>query len=382
MKVMDHFIPLSKPSISEHEIAYVTEVLRSGWWTTGPKVAAFEQAVCDYLGGGLHAVGLNSCTGGLFLSLLAHGIGPGDEVIVPTWTFAATGHVVLWTGAGVVLCDVEPDTLNIDPARVEELITPRTKAIMPVHVAGRPCDQEALGDLARRHGLIIVEDAAHAIGLPSNGSMIGAQGNTTVFSFYATKNLACGEGGMVVTSDEALADRVRSLSYFGINKKAFERYTERGTWYYEIEGLGYKYNMDSMHAALGLAQLERLDAMNARRREIAAYYRANLPGEVTCLAEAKGDEHIYHLFVVKLDPALDRDQVCNGLKERRVGSSVHYIPLHRHPYYRHLDQGQFPVADEVYPRALSLPLYPDLSDAEAEYVVEAVKDVLKSGGGA
>jgi len=379
MKPIDHFIPLARPDVTEREIADVAEVLRSGWWTTGPKVAEFEAAVCEYLGGGLHAAGLTSCTGGLHLGLLAHGIGPGDEVIVPTWTFVSTAHVVEWAGATPVLCDVEPESLNIDPAKAEALVTERTKAVMPVHFAGRSCRQEALREMADRHGLAIIEDAAHAMGASEGGRKVGNHGNTAVFSFYATKNLACGEGGMLVTSDGELADRIRALSYFGINKKAFERYAERGTWYYEVAGPGYKYNMDSMHAALGLAQLARLDEMNARRREIAAHYRRNLPEGITPLDDAPGDEHIYHLFVALLEPGRDRDAFCAGLKDLRVGTSVHFIPLHRHPHYRHLAHDGLSVADAAYPRAVSLPMYPGLTDDEVEYVTQSIKDVYSRG---
>ena len=374
----ERFIPVGKPSVSQGELDAVADVIRSGWWTTGPKVTEFEENVCSYLGQGLHAVGLNSCTGGLFLSLLAHGIGAGDEVIVPTWTFVATSHVVEWTGARVVLCDVEPGTLNIDVAHARSLVTERTKAVMPVHFAGYPCDMAGLRSLADEYGLAIIEDAAHAIGARHDGVSIGDHGFTTVFSFYVTKNLACGEGGMVVSRDQDLVEKVRKLGYFGVNKKAFERYTSRGSWFYEVEELGYKYNMDNIHAALGLAQLSRLEEMNDRRREIAARYRAGLK-----LAEPLADDprhhHIYHLFPVLLPEEMDRDDVFLRLRDQGIGTSVHFIPLHLHPYYQRLDKGQLPVATAAFRRALSLPMYPGLTDEDQEYVIETLNEILEAG---
>lgn len=375
-----NFLPLSRPDMGASEIRAVTEVLRSGHLTTGPKVFEFEKAIQEYLGGEVFAVALNSCTAGLFLALAARGIGKGDEVIVPTWTFAATAHVVLWNGAVPVLCDVDKETLNIDVEQAARLINKKTKAILPVHFAGYPCDMERLGALARKHRLALIEDAAHAIGTRYSGKLIGSFGDVAVFSFYATKNLSCGEGGMAVSRDCRLIERIRKLSYFGINKHAFSRYTKKGTWYYEIEELGYKYNMDSIHAAIGLAQLARLNAMIARRRQIAAIYRTHLNENVRCLRDSGPHYHSYHLFPVRIDrKVISRDNLVERLKERNIGTSVHFIPLHRHPFYRKsAGQSKFPVADAAYEEVVSLPMCSAMSDADARYVVENINALTRS----
>ncbi|MBI9086958.1 MAG: DegT/DnrJ/EryC1/StrS family aminotransferase [Desulfobacterales bacterium] len=375
------FIPLARPSAGEAEIAALAEVIRSGWWTTGPTVTRFEEAVCRSLGEGLNAVAVNSCTAGLFLSLKAFGIGPGDQVIVPTWTFAATAQVVEWAGAEVVLCDIDPDTLNIDPAQAARLITPATRAIIPVHMAGYPCDMDPLLDLARTHGLHVIEDAAHAMGTRYKGKNVGTLGPVTVFSFYATKNLACGEGGMIVTPDEALAAKMRRLSYFGIDKEAWHRYPEREPWYYEIVELGYKFNMDSLHAAIGQVQLQGLDRMNTRRREIAAIYRRRLEG-VDFFADDPAHLHSYHLFAVRLCADVRRDHVIAELRRCGIGSGVHYVPLHLHPHYQNggIDPSAFPVATALSDRVLSLPLYPDLTDFQVAAICDTVNRTV--GGNA
>lgn len=366
------FIPLARPHAGEEEIAALAEVVRSGWWTTGPEVTRFEEEVCRYLGTGLHAVALNSCTAGLFLALEALGIGPGDEVIVPTWTFAATAQVVEWTGARAVLCDIDPATLNIDPERAARCVRPATRAVIPVHMAGRPCEMDPLSELARRHGLHVVEDAAHAMGTRYQGKKVGSFGSLAVFSFYATKNLACGEGGMVVTRDGDLAAAIRRLSYFGIDKEAWRRHPERAPWYYEVVENGYKANMDSLHAALGRVQLARLEKMNARRREIAALYRDRLQG-VGFFADDPDDGHSYHLFAVRLPGHVRRDAFMAELRSRGIGSGVHYVPLHRHPHWAAgCDAAAFPGAESIAERTVSLPLYPDLTDAQVEFICREV----------
>lgn len=372
------FLPLARPHITKDEIEKVTEVLQSGWWTTGPKVTEFEKAFSDYIGEKTGAVSLSSCTAGLYLGLLAYGIGPGDEVIVPTWTFAATAHVVGWTGAKPVLCDIEGDSLNIDVEEAEKLITPATKAIMPVHIAGFPCNQDAIASLARRYNLIIIEDAAHAAGTKYNGKKIGLFGDMAVFSFYATKNLATGEGGMVVSKHSEIIEKIRKLSYFGINKKAFERYSKFGTWYYEIEENGYKFNFDSIHAALGLVQLAKLDKMNARRREIADIYKKNLDPRIRYTRDDPTHFHNYHLFPILVDPELiQRDVLIEELKKRNIGTGVHFIPLHIHPYYRKQCAGRkFPKADEFFKRILSLPMFPGMSDKDVSDVYNTVNEIL------
>lgn len=374
------FLPLARPSIEECDLQAAQEVLKSGWWTTGPKVTEFEQALCEYLDSDNppHAVGLNSCTSALHLALLALDIGPGDEVIVPTWTFAATAQVVEWVGATLVLCDVSPETLNIDVEKAESLITEKTKAIMPVHMFGYPCDMEGLVRLAKKYGVKIIEDAAHAIGTKYNEKKIGTFSDITCFSFYATKNLAMGEGGAAVSNDQELIERIRKLGYFGINKQAFKRYEKAGTWLYDIEELGYKSNLDSVHAALGLSQLKRLDKMNSRRREIAAQYKKGLDSCIGYLEDDPQHYHIYHLFPVLLPEDVDRNSFSAALKEKNIGSSVHFIPLHQHSYYHErFPQEQFPVASDAYKRILSIPMFPSMADDDVDDVIKTVNALLQ-----
>lgn len=371
------FIPLAKPFANEDEERAVLAVLRSGMWTTGPTVAAFEKACSEYLGPDVHAVGLTSCTAGLFLALKVLGVGPGDEVAAPTWTFAATAQVAEWLGAVPVLCDVDPKTLCMTPEAVEKVLTPKTKAIIPVHLFGHPCDMDALNALASKHGLHVVEDAAHAFGAAYSGRKIGSFGHAAVFSFYATKNLACGEGGMVVSTDGDLVEKVRRLGYFGIDKNAHLRSPGKGPWYYEIVELGYKFNMDSLHAAIGLAQLAKLDAMNARRREIAKIYDRELR-HVTFLEFNAAHGHIHHLYPVLLPESVDRDRVIDQMKDQMIGCGVHYIPLHRHPYFAgKWDRADFPVAEAAYPRLMTLPMHPGVTDEEAYYVVDTLTKILE-----
>ena len=374
------FLPLAKPTISEDEINAVTEVAKSGWWTTGPKVAEFEEAFSEYLyeDEKLHTVGLNSCTSALHLALLALGISEGDEVIVPTWTFAATAQVVEWVGATLVLCDVDKDTFNIDVKKAEQLITAKTKAMIPVHIAGYPCHMTEIGNLAKKHDLKIIEDAAHAIGTKYDGHKIGNFSDVTCFSFYATKNLAMGEGGAAVTKNEKIADEIRKLSYFGIDKSAFSRYEKRGTWFYDIEKLGFKCNLDSFHAALGLVQLKKLDQMNKRRRDIASRYRAELSSKLTFIEDNNKHYHIYHLFPIQLPLSLDRDEFMDALKKENIGSSLHFRPLHLHSFYSNRnEETQFPIANKIYNSVLSLPLFPAMSENDIDDVIKSVNSLLK-----
>lgn len=371
--IRNDFLPLSRPDVTVDEIAAAVDVLRSGWWTTGPKVNEFEGKIADYLryDEPLFAVGLNSCTAGLHLSLLAMGIGEGDEVIVPTWTFAATSQVVEWVGARLVLCDVEEDNLNIDLKKAEKLITHRTKAIIPVHIAGYPCNMDALKELSDKYGLAIIEDAAHAIGTKYKGKKIGNFSDLTVFSFYATKNLAMGEGGIVVSKDRSLIEKIRKISYFGINKEAFKRYEKAGNWFYDIEETGFKYNLDSVHAAIGLAQLKRLDAMNMRRREIAKLYKEGLSDKIRFTEDSDEHFHTYHLFMIKVPvDGIKRNDLIDELKKRNIGASVHFIPLHIHSFYRtRFPDHDFPVANRVFGEILSIPMCPSMTTEDVEYVI-------------
>ncbi|MBF0343322.1 MAG: DegT/DnrJ/EryC1/StrS aminotransferase family protein [Nitrospirae bacterium] len=376
------FIPIARPYITEEEINAVTEVLWSGWWTTGPKVTEFENEVVTYLNhdDNLYAVALNSCTAGLHLALLTLGIGEGDEVIVPTWTFAATAEVVEWVGAKLLLCDVEEGSLNIDVYKAEKLITERTKAIMPVHIAGYPCNMDAIGDLAEKYGLTVIEDAAHAMGTMYKGVKTGNFSKVTVFSFYTTKNLATGEGGMVVSKDKELIERIRKLSYFGINKEAFKRYEKMGTWFYDIEEIGYKNNFDNIHAALGLVQLKKLDTMNKIRRKIARRYREMLSTKFKFTEDSQEHYHSYHLFLLRVPiDIIGRDELIDKLKKLNIGTSVHYRPLHLHSHYRNrFSEENFQVANKIFPEILSIPLFPSMHDDDVEYVINNLNALVGS----
>jgi dTDP-4-amino-4,6-dideoxygalactose transaminase len=333
----------------------------------------------------LHAVAVNSATAGLHLALEALGVGPGDEVIAPTLTFTSTVEVARYLGADAVLVDVDPVTLNIDPARIEAAITPRTKVILPVHYGGLACDMAAIFDIARRHGLQVVEDAAHALPATFQGTLVGQLGSAaTVFSFYANKTMTTGEGGMVVTRDAALATRMRVMRLHGISRDAFDRFqSNKPAWYYEIIAPGFKYNLTDMAAALGRVQLQRLPGFLARRQHLAARYLRelrDLPLVLPADAPA-GDTHSWHLFVLRLSDAtrVTRDEVIQRLSDAGIGTSVHYVPLHRQPYWRDrydLRPAQFPVADDAYQRMFSIPLYTAMSDDEQTRAIDALHAIL------
>jgi dTDP-4-amino-4,6-dideoxygalactose transaminase len=379
------FLPFALPDIGEEEIAAVVECLRSGWVTTGPKAREFERAFADYLGGGVEAIAVNSATAGLHLALEALGIGPGDEVIVPTLTFTATAEVVHYLGATPVLVDVDPHTLNISTATVAQAITSRTRAIIPVHYAGLACDMDALLELAADHNLAVVEDAAHAFPTVCKGALIGTMGSrATVFSFYANKTMTTGEGGMVVTRDAELAKRIRLMRIHGISQDAFDRYVSRTpAWFYEVVAPGFKYNLTDIAAAIGLGQLRRIDSFLQRRQQLAASYDAGLAGLPLRLPPrgGAGDGHAWHLYVIRLAERAPRtrDEVINALSERGVGTSVHFIPLHRHPFWReHCARGpeHFPVAEASYKSMLTLPLYTKMTDADQQRVIAALRELL------
>jgi len=380
------FLPFALPEIGEEEIAEVVDTLRSGWVTTGPKAKRFEQDFAAFLGApGLEAVAVNSATAGLHLALEALGIGPGDEVITTTHTFTATAEVARYLGADVVLVDVDPATLNIDPARVEAAITPRTKALVPVHYAGLAADMPALLALAHRHGLKVVEDAAHALPASCGGALVGTlASDATVFSFYANKTITTGEGGMVVVRDPSVAARIRVMRLHGISRDAFDRFTAKTpSWYYEIVAPGFKYNLTDIAAALGIHQLRRARDFQRRRAEIAARYDEAFAGLplVRPARPAAGDLHAWHLYVLRLADAapLGRDAFIERLFALGIGVSVHYIPLHLHPYWRErygLQAAQFPHSQHAYERMLSLPIYTRMGDADVERVVDAVRQAL------
>ena len=380
------FLPFARPDIGAAEIDAVNAAMRSGWVTTGPKTKEFEQAFTTYLGGhGLQSIAVNSATAGLHLALEALGIGPGDEVIAPTLTFTATVEVVRYLGADPVLVDVDPVTLNIDPARIRAAITPRTKAIMPVHYGGLACDMDAILAIAREHGLKVVEDAAHALPTTWRGTLVGQlQSDVTVFSFYANKTITTGEGGMAVTHNPALAQRMRTMRLHGMNRDAFDRFTSKTpAWYYEVVAPGFKYNMTDVAAAMGVEQLARLPHFVQRREVLARRYHkqlANLPLTLPAVAPP-GDTHAWHLYVIRLlpDAPLDRDAAIQALSDRGIGTSVHYVPLHRHPYWRdryQLTPALFPEADAAYQAMISIPLFTAMSDSDQDRVIAALHEVL------
>jgi dTDP-4-amino-4,6-dideoxygalactose transaminase len=376
------FLPIAVPWIGEREKQLVLESLDSGWITTGPKTQLLAERIAA-LSGARHAVAVNSATGALHLALEALRLGPGDEVITPTYTFAATVNVIEHVRATPVLVDVEPDTLNLDPAAVEAAVTPRTKALLTVDYGGHPCEYDALQRIADRHGLAIVDDAAHALGARYRGRPVGTLARVTAFSFYATKNVSTGEGGAAVTDDEALADRIRLLSLHGMSRDAWKRYSDTGSWYYEVVAPGWKYNLSDVLAAIGLGQLERFDEFQARRRELVERMSAGLAGvpEVRVPVARPEVEHAWHLFPIALQLerlTIDRARFITELRAENIGTSVHFIPIHYHPHFRDslgLREGAFPVAEDAYRRAITLPLFPRMTDRDADDVVEAVRKV-------
>ena len=380
------FLPFARPDIGPAEMDAVTAAMRSGWVTTGPKTREFEQAFVEYLGGsGLEGIAVNSATAGLHLALEALGIGPGDEVIAPTLTFTATVEVARYLGADPVLVDVDPVTLNMDPAQVRAAITPKTKAIMPVHYGGLACAMDEILAIAREHGLKVVEDAAHALPTTWQGQLVGQlASDVTVFSFYANKTITTGEGGMAVTRDPAVAQRMRVMRLHGMNRDAFDRFTSKTpAWYYEVVAPGFKYNMTDVAAAMGVVQLARLPGFLKRRQYLAARYQAQLAAlPLTLPADAPaGDTHAWHLYVIRLrdNARLGRDDVIQALSDRGIGTSVHYVPLHRHPYWRdryQLTPDMFPQADAAYRSMISIPLFTAMSDADQDRVIAALHEIL------
>ena len=380
------FLPFALPDIGDEEIAEVVDTLRSGWVTTGPKAARFEQAFVDFLGdASLQAVAVNSATAGLHLALEGLGIGPGDEVITTTHTFTATAEVVRYLGADVRLVDVDAATLNIDPAAVQAAITPRTKALIPVHYGGLAADMPALLAIARRHGLKVVEDAAHALPTTCGGQLVGTlDSDATVFSFYANKTITTGEGGMLVTRDATLARRARIMRLHGMNRDAFDRYTAQvPSWYYEVVAPGFKYNLGDIAAALGLQQLRKAQTFQQIRQRIAQAYQVGLAGLPLQLPASAppGEQHAWHLYPVRLTGAagIGRDALIEALFARGIGCSVHYIPLHRHPYWRErygLREADFPRSDAAYQRLISLPIYTRMQPADVQRVIDALHEAL------
>ena len=380
----EEFLPFHRPSIGDEEIREVTDVLRTGWLTTGPMVRRFEKEFAEFVGAS-HAVAANSGTAALHLSLAACGLGPGDEVIVPTMTFTATAEVVVLQGARPVLVDCRRDTFNLDELAFEEAISNKSRAVMPVHMAGQSCEMDSILDVAGSYGLKVVVDAAHALPAEYRGKAVGAMGDMSAFSFYSTKTLTTGEGGMVTTDNLDYAERMRVQSLHGISKDAWNRYTSEGSWYYQVLEAGFKYNMTDVAAAMGVHQLRKAEEFWRRRSEIAQSYSEafrDLEGVVVPKVQTNV-RHAWHLYIVLLNLemlSIDRAQFIDELKVRNIGTSVHFIPLHLHPFYQNMlgyKIGDFPNAEWVYQRCISLPIYPAMSDQDVADVIEAVGDVAE-----
>ncbi len=386
-------VPFHRPAIGPDEEREVLEALRSGWITTGPKAKRFERDFGAYVGA-RNALAVAHCTGALHLALFAIGIQPGDEIITTPFTFTATAEVMGYLGARPVFADIDRDTFNIDPAKIEAALGGgkyrNVRAIMPVHFAGHACDMDRIMALARRHNLKVIEDAAHAVGssrhLDGRGmTRVGVIGDLTCFSFYATKNITSAEGGMITTEDDALAAKIAVASLHGMDRDAWKRYDSSGSWFYEIHDTGFKYNLSDVHSAIGIAQLRRVEELTRRRQAIARAYNeafANDPALEIPITEA-GVEHAWHLYVMRLRPAalkVDRSQFIDLLRARGVGTSVHCIPLNTMDFYQQrygYRTGDFPVAEDVYSRCLSLPIFPAMSDEDLAYVIESVRAVAR-----
>ena len=381
----EDFLPYNLPDISDAEVDAVVDTLRSGWLAPGPRVRAFEADFAARVRA-QHAIAVDSGTAGMHLALIASGIGAGDEVITTPMTFAATVNVIIHAGATPVLADVSEDDACIEPAAVERALTPRTKAIMPVHHGGAACRMEELRALAGARGLRIIEDAAHALGTEVCSVPVGGTGDAAVFSFYPTKNVTSGRGGMLTTDDEALAGRCRLLALHGMSDDAWERYTARGSWAYRVLAPGYNYAMSDLQAALGHAQFARLDEFQGKRRRFAERYNARFAelSEVVPPSERPGTTHAWHLYVLRLRLErlrIGRDEFIEELRARGIGTSVHFIPIHHHPYYREAygwAPGDFPAADRLFAEMISLPLYTRMTDEAVDRVADAVEDIVRS----
>jgi len=376
-------VPFHRPYIGNEEIDAVVEVLRSGWLTMGRKTIEFEKSFAGYVGC-RNAVAVNSATSALHLGLLVAGVGAGDEVIIPADTFVATAETVKYLGAVPVLADVERETHCMDPVEIEKRISPRTKAIVPVHFGGTPCDMDPIMELARGRGIAVIEDAAHSLPARYRGRMIGTIGDITCFSFYATKTITTGEGGMLATERDDWADRFRNLRLHGIGKDSWNRYSDEGSWAYDVADLGYKYNMTDIAAALGCAQLARCDWMHQERIRMAKRYSEGFAGVDGLIpyAQMPGRAYAWHLYPLKLELdalGLNRDRFIAELKEKGIGTSVHFIPLYRFSYYKRLGYAaeSYPASEWIFERVLSLPIFPGMSDEELSYVIECVVDLAR-----
>jgi perosamine synthetase len=364
-------IPFHRPHITNKEFESIKDSLLSGWLTMGPKTLQFELAFKSYLNVD-YSISVNSATAALHLALNAIGVKQGDEVIIPTNTFVATAEAVAYSGAMPVLCDIEPNNHNINVDLIQDLVTTKTKAIIPVHFGGNPCDMDEIKKYANHFNLKIIEDAAHALPASYKNKKIGTLSDAVCFSFYATKTLTTGEGGMVTTNNSKIAEKVRIQRLHGINGDAWKRYEQDNDWYYEVIDLGYKYNTTDIQSAIGLVQLEKLEWMRDERKMIAEKYKNAFAGKLNFINEDNNNESSWHLFVIKIG---NRDELHQKLKEKGISTSVHFIPIHKHPYYKirfNYENKDYPVANNVYQQSLSLPIYPGLDESDVEYIIKYV----------
>ena len=374
------FIPFSRPWIDETEIEAVSEVLASKWISTGGRTREFERAFAEYIGV-KHAIAVSSCTAALHLSLVVTDIGIDDEVITTPYTFTATAEAIRYVGAKPVFVDINPDTLNIDVDKIEDAITPKTKGIIPVHIAGLPCDMGTLHEICQKHGLFLIDDAAHALPAEYNGQPIGTLGDLTAFSFYANKNLTTGEGGMITTNNDSYAESLRTMRLHGIDKDAWARQSKRSIWRYDITTEGYKYNMTDIQAAMGLCQLMKINKMHERRQNIINIYNnelSKIPQIILPKLADSSDKHAWHLYIIRLND-VDRDQFVEALRVENVECSVHYVPLHLFDFYQKrygYKVGDFPYAEKVFEKVLSLPLHPGLTESEVYMVIDTIRRIL------
>ena len=376
------FLPYCKPELNDVEIDAVVQTLRNGWLTTGPMTKELEREFQERAGV-KHAVALNSCTAALHVGLLAMGVGPGDEVIMPSLTFVAGAQCTLELGAKPVFCDVDPETLSVTVETIEACVTERTKVVIPMPYAGRPIDIAAIVEFAHARGIKVLEDAAHGAGMLDRGEWAGARSDAAAYSFYATKNLTSAEGGMLLTNDDAIAERARVVGLHGMDKDAWKRYTATGSWQYDVREPGFKYNLADPLAALALMQLKRLPSLQDRRDEIASLYverLSELPGlEVQAPARNAGDRHSWCMFAILVDEAragIGRDSLIDRLRDENIGTSVHYIPTHLFTGYRSLEMSPLPQTEAVWRRLISLPLYPAMSDEDVSDVLEALERIV------
>ncbi|MEG0370972.1 MAG: DegT/DnrJ/EryC1/StrS family aminotransferase [Clostridium sp.] len=378
------FLPYALPFIEEEEINEVIDTLRSNWLSKGPKTIEFEKRFAKYVGA-KHAIAMNSCTAALHIALIANNIGEGDEVITTPLTFAASANTIIHTGATPVFADIDEKTMCIDPERIEEKITSKTRAIVPVHYAGQSCDLDRINEIAKKHNLLVLEDAAHAVYTTHKGEMIGSIGDTTSFSFYATKNICTGEGGMLTTNNDEIAEKARIMSLHGMSKNAWNRFGKGGSWSYDILYPGYKYNMTDMQASLGLCQLNKIQSMQDIRKEYADIYNDAFGKlqEIITPCEIEGNRHAWHLYVIRIKEemlTIDRNKFIDCLADENIGTSVHYTPVHLHPYYEEkfgYKYGDFPIAEKVFESMISIPLYPSMKKQDLEDVINAVTRIVE-----